>query len=115
MSKLRAAPLTLLLALIAGTTTGATQQSAARFHLEEATIAHIQQAITARQITTVALVELYLKRIKAYNGTCVNEPQGILGPITTIPHAGQLNALATLNLRPAARKAWEFDARKAAA
>ena len=113
MTKLRAAPLTLLLALIAGTTTGATQQSAARFHLEEATIAHIQQAITARQITTVALVELYLKRIKAYNGTCVNEPQGILGPITTIPHAGQLNALATLNLRPAARKAWEFDARKA--
>ena len=26
----------------------------------------------------------YLKRIQAYNGTCVNEPQGILGPITTI-------------------------------
>src|SRR5262245_17480645 len=88
-------------------------QSRTRFHLEEATISQIQQAITARQITTVNLVELYLKRIKAYNGTCVNEPQGILGPITTIPHAGQINALVTLNLRPATRKAWAFDARKA--
>ena len=58
----------------------------------------------AGQITTVGLVELYLKRIKAYNGTCVNEPQGILGPVTTIPHAGQINALSTLNLRPAARE-----------
>ena len=38
---------------------------------------------------------------------------GILGPITTIPHARQINALSTLNLRPAARKAWGFDERKA--
>ncbi len=43
----------------------------------------------------------------------MNEPQGILGPITTIPHAGQINALSTLNLRPAARKTWGFDDRKA--
>ena len=83
------------------------------FDLQEATIAQIQQAIKAGQITTVGLVELYLKRIKAYNGTCVNEPQGILGPITTIPNAGQINALSTLNLRPAARKTWGFDDRKA--
>ena len=62
-----------------------TQPRPATFHLHEATIADIQQAILAKQITTVGLVELYLKRIKAYNGTCVNEPQGILGPITTIP------------------------------
>jgi Asp-tRNA(Asn)/Glu-tRNA(Gln) amidotransferase A subunit family amidase len=61
----------------------------------------------------VGVVELYLKRIKAYNGTCVNEPQGILGPITTKPHAGQINALSTLNLRPAARKSWGFEDRKA--
>lgn len=108
----RAAAFTLMLASI-GTATGAIQQSPARFRLHEATIPQIQQAIQTRQITTVHLVELYLKRIKAYNGACVNEPQGILGPITTIPHAGQLNALSTLNLRPAARKAWEFDARKA--
>src|SRR5262249_49878149 len=111
MLKLRAAAVTLLL-LLAGTT-GAAQRSASRFHLEEATIARIQQAIQSRQITTVGLVELYLKRIKAYNGTCVNQPQGLLGPITTIPHAGQINALSTLNLRPAKRKAWEFDDRKA--
>ena len=92
---------------------GAVQRAPATFHLEEATIAQIQQAIQKQQQTTVGIVELYLKRIKAYNGTCVNEPQGILGPITTIPRAGQLNALVTLNLRPAARKAWGFDERKA--
>jgi Asp-tRNA(Asn)/Glu-tRNA(Gln) amidotransferase A subunit family amidase len=84
-----------------------------RFPMEEATIAAIQQAIRAKQITTVGLVELYLRRIKAYNGTCVNEPQGILGPITTIPRARQINALSTLNLRPATRAAWGFDPRKA--
>ena len=44
----------------------------------------IQQAIPARQITTEQLVRLYLARIKAYNGTCVNEPQGMLGPIQPI-------------------------------
>ena len=65
------------------------------------------------EITTVGLVELYLRRIKAYNGACVSEPQGMLGPIATIPRAGQLNALSTLNLRPAARKTWGFDDRKA--
>ncbi len=85
----------------------------ARFHLQEATIAQLQQALLGEQITTVGLVELYLKRIKAFNGTCVNQPQGILGPISTIPNAGQLNALSTLNLRPATRKAWGFDDRKA--
>ncbi len=59
------------------------------------------------------MVKLYLARIKAYNGTCVKQPGGILGVVETIPHAGQLNALSTLNLRPAARKAWGFDDRKA--
>lgn len=83
------------------------------FEIQEATIAQIQQAILKKQITTRGVVEAYLKRIQAYNGTCVNEPQGILGPITTIPHARQINALSTLNLRPAARAAWKFDARKA--
>jgi len=92
---------------------GTTQSARSKFHLEEATIASIQEAIRAKQITTVSLVEMYLSRIKAYNGTCVNEPQGILGPITTIPNAGQINALSTLNLRPAARKQWGFPDRKA--
>ena len=88
-------------------------QRAAGFHLEEATIGQIQQAIRSRQITTVALVEQYLQRIRAYNGTCVNEPDGILGVISTIPHARQINALSTLDLRPATRAKWSFDRRKA--
>jgi Asp-tRNA(Asn)/Glu-tRNA(Gln) amidotransferase A subunit family amidase len=81
----------------------------ASFHIEEATIAQIQAAIETRQVTTVDVVKLYLSRIKAYNGTCVNQPEGLLGRITTIPHAGQVNALGTLNLRPATRTAWGFD------
>jgi amidase len=90
-----------------------TQPRPASFQLHEATIADIQQAILTKQITTAGLVEQYLKRIRAYNGTCVNEPNGILGPITTKANAGQINALSTLNLRPARRVAWGFDARKA--
>jgi Asp-tRNA(Asn)/Glu-tRNA(Gln) amidotransferase A subunit family amidase len=89
------------------------QRSASSFDVQEATIAQLQQAILKKQITTRGIVDAYLKRIQAYNGTCVNEPQGILGPITTIPHARQINALSTLNLRPAARASWGFDARKA--
>src|SRR5687768_14557604 len=100
-----------VLALVAAT--GAVQERRAGFDLHEATIAEIQRAIQAKQITTVGLVEQYLKRIHAYNGTCVNEPNGILGPITTKANAGQINALSTLNLRPARRAAWGFDARKA--
>lgn len=107
-------PAFLLLTFAAvASTSAAPQQTSTRFHLQEATIDGIQKAIQTRQVTTVGLVEVYLKRIKAYNGTCVNEPQGILGPITTKPHAGQINALSTLNLRPAARRSWGFDDRKA--
>ncbi|HEY6344978.1 MAG TPA: amidase [Bryobacteraceae bacterium] len=103
-----------LVALIAANAViSAQQQSPARFHLQEAGIADIQRAILAKKITSTGLVELYLKRIKAYNNTCVSEPSGILGPVTTIPHAGQINALSTLNLRPAARKALGFDDREA--
>src|SRR3954471_12624389 len=118
--RLRAVPLAVTLFLAGAMTTLDGQEAArvgqsasGRFTLREATIARIQQEIRTGRITTVGLVELYLKRIKAYNGTCVNQPQGILGPVTTIPHAGQLNALSTLNLRPAVRKAWGFDDRKA--
>ena len=81
--------------------------------VEEATIAQIQQAILEGRISTQGIVESYLRRIQAYNGTCVNQLDGLLGPITTIPDAGQINALSTLNLRPAARQTWNFDARKA--
>src|SRR5262245_42603054 len=89
-------------------TAGVQQQAPSRFRIEETTIDRTQQALRTGQITTVGLVELYLKRIKAYNGACVNEPQGILGPITTKPHAGHINALSTLNLRPSTRKALGF-------
>jgi Asp-tRNA(Asn)/Glu-tRNA(Gln) amidotransferase A subunit family amidase len=108
----------LALVVIGATVTHAQQATAPltgrpTFEIQEATIADIQRAIQGGRVTTVGIVELYLTRIKAYNGTCVNQPQGLLGPVTTIPHARQINALATLNLRPAARERWGFDARKA--
>jgi Asp-tRNA(Asn)/Glu-tRNA(Gln) amidotransferase A subunit family amidase len=84
-----------------------------QFQIVEATIADIHRAIKSKRLTSTQLVNMYLARIKAYNGTCVSEPQGILGPVSPIPHAGALNALMTLNLRPAARKKWGFDDRKA--
>ena len=83
------------------------------FRVEEATIADIQAAILAGDVTSTQLVELYLGRVRAYNGPCVSEPQGILGPIATIRDAGKINALITLNLRPARRVALGFDERKA--
>ena len=93
---------------VLGVTAGCAETDAAPaapvFRLEEATIADIQRAILSRQITSTELVTQYLDRIKAYNGTCVQQPDGILGVIETIPHAGQINALSTLNLRPASRR-----------
>jgi Asp-tRNA(Asn)/Glu-tRNA(Gln) amidotransferase A subunit family amidase len=87
----------------------------ARFQIEEATIESIQAAIMRRELTSTRIVQLYLNRIKAYNGTCVNQPDGVLGagPITPIKNARQLNALMTLNLRPATRAMMGFDPRKA--
>ena len=99
-----------LLLAIAGA--AGTAHAAAGFHLEEATIDDIQSAIRSGRLTSTKLVEQYLARIKAYNGTCVMQPQGLLGSIETIPHAGQINALVTVNLRPAARRQWGFDDRK---
>jgi amidase len=84
-----------------------------KFDLIEASISDIQNAIKRKQITTIDVVNMYLARIKAYNGVCVNQPEGVLGPVTPIAHAGQLNALMTLNLRPATRKKWGFDDHKA--
>src|SRR5205809_3902905 len=75
-----------------------------RFHLEEATIADVHRAIRAKQITAEQLVSLYFKRIEAFNGTCVNgdvDPETglLLGDLTPIENAGQLNAYMTLNVR----------------
>jgi amidase len=87
----------------------------AKFRIEEATIEDIQAAILRGELTSTRVVELYLNRIKAYNGTCVHQPDGVLGlgPVTPIKNAHQLNALMTLNLRPAKREGLRFDRRKA--
>ena len=87
----------------------------AKFQIEETTIEDIQAAILRGELTSTRLVQLYLNRIKVYNGTCVNQPDGVLGagPITPIKDAHQLNALMTLNLRPATREKLGFDPRKA--
>src|SRR5712691_8216428 len=74
------------------------------FLVEEATIADVHRAILARQLTATQLVNDYLKRIAAYNGTCVkgavDPATGFqLGDIEPRAHAGKLNALITLNLR----------------
>ena len=92
-----------LVAWLGGAAEAQPAKAGKRFQVVEATIADIQHAIKSKQITSTQLVNMYLTRIKAYNGTCVSEPQGILGPVSPIPHAGALNALMTLNLRPAAR------------
>jgi amidase len=75
----------------------------AGFHLEEATIADIHRAILARDLTATQLVDLYLKRIEAYNGQCVGGTAAangfVLGDIEPIEEAGKLGALMTLNIR----------------
>src|ERR1700732_4207559 len=78
--------------------------SAPRFHLEEATIADVHRGIRAKEITAEQLVQLYFKRIEAYNGTCVKgevDPATglMLGEIAPIENAGQVNAYMTLNIR----------------
>src|SRR3984893_13634815 len=87
----------------------------ASFQIEEATIEDSQAAVLRGGLTPTRVVQLYLSRIKAYNGTCVNQPDGVLGltPITPIKNAHQLNALMTLNLRPAKTEKLGFDRRKA--
>jgi len=87
----------------------------AKFRVEEATVEDIQAAILRGELTSTQVVQLYLTRIKAYNGTCVEQPDGVLGagPIKPVKDAHQLNALMTLNLRPAKREKLGFDGRKA--
>jgi len=55
-----------------------------RFHLQEATIDDIHRAIRGGQITCRQLVQLYLNRAKAYNGT---SDRLITDDGTTIPQA----------------------------
>jgi amidase len=92
-------------ALCAAHLTPATPAAAApRFHLEEATIADVHRAIRAKEITAEQLVQLYFKRIAAYNGTCVkgevDPATGLMfGEITPVENAGHVNAYLTLNIR----------------
>jgi Asp-tRNA(Asn)/Glu-tRNA(Gln) amidotransferase A subunit family amidase len=108
LRQLALASLILLAPALASAQTG-------KFRIEEATIDEIQAAIVRGELTSTRIVQLYLNRIKAYNGTCVNQPDGVLGlgPIAPIKDAHQLNALMTLNLRPAKREKLGFDPRKA--
>ncbi|MBW8782658.1 MAG: amidase [Verrucomicrobia bacterium] len=94
-------------------TTAQAANAPSGFVVEETTIAKIQEAILAKKLTATELVKLYLARVAAYNGPGVDQPEGLLGPAKTIAHAKGVNALITLNLRPAARKAWGFDDHKA--
>jgi amidase len=88
-----------------------TTPSYAQFDVEETHIDEIQAAFISGELTATELVTAYLKRIKAYNGTGVVEPAGRLGKIETIPHSGKINAIASLNLRPATLAAWGFSER----
>src|SRR5439155_450889 len=76
---------------------GLASAQTAKFKVDEATIEDIQSAILRGKLTSTRVVELYLNRIKAYNGTCVNQPDGALGlgPIIPIKNARQLNARMT--------------------
>ena len=60
---LRTSAACLALVIAAGGNSSAQQRSPTRFHLQEASIDDIQRAILANRITTVGLVELYLKRM----------------------------------------------------
>jgi amidase len=76
----------------------------AAFRVEETTIAAVHRAFRAKKLTATELVNIYLARIKAYNGVCVrgaiDSATGLqLGDITPLPNAGQLNAFITLNLK----------------
>ncbi len=72
--------------------------------LLEATIEDVHRAFQEKRLTATQLVDFYLKRIEAYNQTCVqgtvDPATGFqLGDIQPIENAGQVNALMTLNLR----------------
>jgi Asp-tRNA(Asn)/Glu-tRNA(Gln) amidotransferase A subunit family amidase len=102
----------IIICVVALTMPGVAGAAGPKFQIEEATIDGIQSAILKGDLTSTDVVKQYLARIKAYDGPCVSQPDGILGPFTTIKHAGQINALITVNLRPAARAQYGFDRRK---
>ena len=62
--------LILLAAVLIGLTPRTAQSQSADFHIEEAGISDIQQAIQKGQVTCKQVVQAYLDRAKAYNGIC---------------------------------------------
>jgi amidase len=96
------------------------------FHLREATITDIHNALLGKKITCDALIRLYFKRIKAYSGHCIKYdkngdglgpdydftlPSGkgvYLGVVEAVGNAGKVNAIQSVNLRPASYKALGF-------
>jgi Asp-tRNA(Asn)/Glu-tRNA(Gln) amidotransferase A subunit family amidase len=103
---------TIIIICVVALTMRALTAAESKFPIEEATIDGIQSAILKGELTSTDVVKLYLTRIKAYDGPCVSQPDGILGPFTTIKNAGRINSLITVNLRPPARASYGFDARK---
>jgi amidase len=101
-----------ILAVLQSSAVFAASKTAA-FQIEEATIEGIQSAILKGQITSTDVVKMYLARIKAYDGPCVKMPDGLLGSFTTIKHAGQINSMITVNLRPLTRMALGLSDHKA--
>eukprot|EP01051_Picozoa_sp_SAG22_P021895 SAG22_NODE_5021_length_1105_cov_1.358847_1_plen_223_part_10 len=89
--------------------------AAGQFALLECTIAGVHEALLRGGLTCVQLVEAYLERVRRYNGQSVRYPTaaGLLGPVELVPDSGQLNAFATVNLRPARRAALGFAPSKA--
>jgi amidase len=81
VSKLAVFTMTALWVLL--TPVAAPGQSA--FRIEEATIADIQRAITAGQVTCQDVVQAYLERAKAYNGTCTALVTEAGAPIPAAP------------------------------
>src|SRR2546422_8869093 len=59
-----------MLSLAAGGEPVLSQQQPFQFHLVEATIADVHRGIQAGQLTCRALVQAYINRARAYNGTC---------------------------------------------
>src|SRR5687767_1859916 len=85
---------------------GAQANAAGRFQLEEATIDDIQGAITSGQTTCRQVVQQYIDRARAYNGTCTMlvTPDG--APVTV--GAGAVRAGAPISFPTETRAASTF-------
>ena len=74
-----------------------------QFHLMEATIPDVHRAIQEGQITCRALVQAYVNRARAYNGTCNQLVTEEMAP-TYLPNYSEYKAAVTATAQPAARR-----------